>query len=311
MKHADQVRSVVLALAFVCACSNNGTSSEKSSTNGGQGGGGGKQTTSAKGGGGGASGGGQAGSNNGGSQGGGPSCDNATSVKPCGGSIVGSWDVKSGCLKLSGEFDSTGTGLGCEKVKISGAVQVSGSFTAKDKQFQDNTTTTGSATVTLDHQCLWMSGTWTTCGLIYSAIKGLVGFKTVQCADTSDGGCTCPGTFESKGSMGLIVAVPETDGEYTTSDNTLVTGQNPLTQADLAYDYCVANGNVTLTPKTSSPTTTGSIVLQKASGSGGAGGGGGSGGKGGGGGSGGGSGGTTGKGGSGGAGTGGTTGAGG
>jgi hypothetical protein len=101
--------------------------------------------------------------------------------------------------------------------------------------------------------------------------------------------------------MGLIVATPETDGDYTISDNTLVTGQNPMTQADLAYHYCVANGTMTLTPKTSSPTTTGSIVLQKASGSGGAGGGGGGGG----------SGGTTGKGGSGGAGTGGTTGAGG
>jgi hypothetical protein len=83
--------------------------------------------------------------------------------------------------------------------------------------------------------------------------------------------------------MGLLVATPENSGgPYTTKDNTLTVDQNPLTQADLAYSYCVDSNKMTLTPKATPTTITGSIVLQKGtsgsggSGSGGAGGKGGS-----------------------------------
>jgi hypothetical protein len=197
---------------------------------------------------------------------------NCTSVTPCGGDVVGSWDVTSSCLNLSGNFVSTGSGLGCDTVPLTGTLQVKGSFAfTADMQFQDNTTTTGDATVILDRQCLFMSGTWTTCDLIPVGIENL-GFSNVSCVDAAGGGCTCQAKINQSGTMGLIVASAENSGQYTASGNTIVTGQNPFTAVDLAYPYCVANGNLTMTPKTSGMTTTGSVVFQKRGGSGGSGG---------------------------------------
>jgi formylglycine-generating enzyme required for sulfatase activity len=167
--------------------------------------------------------------------------------------------LKSSCLKLSGNFNPTGVGLGCDSVQMTAALQVTGSFTANAKgQFQDKTVTTGSATIKLDHQCLWVSGTWTTCDLLSVGVKSL-GFAAVTCADADGGGCTCQATVNQSGSMGFIVADPQTSGDYTVANNTFVTGQNPLTGVDLAYAYCVANGAITLTPKTTSPTMMGTI----------------------------------------------------
>ncbi len=146
-----------------------------------------------------------------------------------------------------------------------------------DKQFEDDTTTTGDATIILDHQCLFMSGTWTTCDLMSSGVEGL-GFTGANCVNAAGGSCTCSVKVNQSGTMGLIVAAGENSGQYTVSGNTIGTGQNPLTAADLAYTYCVANGNLTMTPKTTSITATGSVVFQKRGGSGGSGGSSGSGG---------------------------------
>jgi hypothetical protein len=190
-------------------------------------------------------------------------CDNTSDVDACGGDVVGSWDVTSSCLKLSGEFNSRGTGLGCDTFRVTGAIEVTGSLVmTADRKFRDYTTTTGDVTVNLDQMCLWMSGTWAQCNLISVAVEGL-GFASVMCADAADGGCRCPGKIKQGGNMGLIVATSENRGDYATKDNTITTGVNPLTGADLQYSYCVAGDKLTLTPKTTSPTTTGSIILQK------------------------------------------------
>jgi len=154
-------------------------------------------------------------------------------------------------------------------VKVTGTLQVKGSFAfTADQQFQDNTTTTGDATVILDHQCLFMSGTWTQCDLIPVGIENLglgdsSNPQSVSCVDATGGGCTCQAKINQPGTMGLLVAAPETSGQYTASGNTLSIGRNPLTGSDLAYSYCAADGKLTLTPKTTPFTTTGSIVLQK------------------------------------------------
>jgi hypothetical protein len=230
MKYRIHAGKVALALALLCSACSKGSSSPQSS----------------------------GGSNNPGK------CDSATNVTPCGGDLVGSWDVTSSCLKLSGDFTSRGTGLGCDTFKVTGAAQVSGSFVmTADKKFQDNTTTTGDVTVTLEKNCLFMSGSWTSCDLISIAIEGL-GYTDVHCVNGTAGGCNCPGKINQKGTMGLIVSTPEVKGTYTTKDNTFTSDDpNPLTGADLVYSYCVDNGTMTVTPKTTSPTTTGSIVLKK------------------------------------------------
>jgi non-reducing end alpha-L-arabinofuranosidase len=302
MKYEHKIGTVALALAFLGgACSSSSPTSSSSSPGGtttassqtGSGSGGsstsggqssvGQSSSSKAGGSAGQSSSGSAGKGgNGGSQSSstsiGTTCD-STSVTPCGGDVVGSWTVNSGCLNLSGDFETRGTGLGCDTAKLTGSVKVTGSFVATaDKKFQDKTTTKGDVTVILDHQCLWMSGTWTQCDLISVAIEGL-GFKDIKCVDGPDGSCTCPGKVDNVGNMGLIVADPQDSGDYTTSNNVLGTGDNTLTGKALEYSYCVANGKLTLTPKTSSPAMTGTIVLAK--GTGGSGGSGGSGGKGG------------------------------
>jgi hypothetical protein len=275
MKYGNRVGTVALALALLCGACSDGSSGSSTSSGGTNQTGGGTGGTSSGGGqtSGGVSGG-PGGSSSGGAQAG-SSCGNATSVTPCGGSVVGSWNVTSSSIELCGQFQSIGTGLGCSTIGVTGTVQVSGSFVATaDGKYQDNTTTTGPVTVTLDKACLFMSGTNTTCDLISVAIENL-GFHDLNCVDAPGGGCNCPGTIEQSGSMGLIVADPQTSGDYTTSANTLVTGLNSLTATDLAYTYCVANSQLTLTPKTTSPTTAGTIVLQKGGdGSGGSGGGG-------------------------------------
>jgi hypothetical protein len=191
------------------------------------------------------------------------STGSCVSGTPCGGDVVGTWDVISYCLTLNGDFADRGTGLGCDTFKVTGSLQVKGTFVAgADGKFQDKTTTTGSVVVKMDHQCLFMSGTWAQCDLISVAVEAL-GFPNARCTDAPDGGCYCPATIKQSGNMGLIVADPQTSGVYSLSNNTMVTGKNVLTGAELAYSYCVANNQLTMTPKTSSPPTTGTIVLQK------------------------------------------------
>ena len=83
---------------------------------------------------GGTSSGGTGGSSTGGTMGsggtGGPSCPN---VAACGGSVVGTWNVTSSCLKLGGTLDITGAGLDprtCNNVAITGSLSVTGTWTA-------------------------------------------------------------------------------------------------------------------------------------------------------------------------------------
>lgn len=207
--------------------------------------------------------GGSAGSSGGAGSPGGSSGGTCVSEPSCGGDVVGSWEVTSSCLTLDGDFATRGTGLGCNTFKVTGALQVKGSFSADlDRRFQDKTTTTGTVTIKMAKQCLSMAGTWTTCGLIPVAVDGL-GFANTRCVDAPDGGCTCSATVKQSGNMGLIVASPETSGTYVTSNNTVVTGENLLTGAQLAYSYCVSNDRLTVTPATTSPPTSGTIVLQK------------------------------------------------
>jgi hypothetical protein len=266
MTNENRIGTVALALALVCgACSN---SSSGSSPSGGTSDSSGASNSKA-----GASGG-QSSSGSGKGGAGSSSSSSVTgacgpSVTPCPGDVVGSWEVASGCLDLSGEFATRGTGLGCNTAKVTGSVQVTGSFvTNAEKKFQDKTTTKGPVTITLAKDCLFMSGTWTKCDLISVAIEGL-GFKDVKCVDGENGGCSCPAKIDHPASMGLIVAEPEPSGTYTNESNTLGIGENPLTGEKLEYAYCGANGKLTLTPKNASPPTTGTIVLQKATGTGG------------------------------------------
>jgi len=192
-----------------------------------------------------------------GSAGSGGSC---SSVTPCGGNAVGSWSVSSSCLKVSStNLDIGHAGLdprSCKNVALTGSLQVTGTWTANaDGTYTDGTTTSGPVQLQLPAGCLMISGTTTTCKGVNGPLSGL-GFSSVDCTSSADGGCTCAAMLQQPGGLGLITSDPRTSGNYTTSGNTLTA------DGTSAYAYCVAGSTMTWTPQTMSPETTGTIVLQ-------------------------------------------------
>ena len=83
----------------------------------------------------------------------------------------------------------------------------------------------------------------------------------------SGGGCTCTGTIQHAGSLGLLSVDPQTAGGYTTSGNTLTTDSVP----EAKYSYCVSGDMLTLTPQSANPMQSGTVVLTKSTTSGAAG----------------------------------------
>ena len=179
----------------------------------------------------------------------------STNVTPCGGVVVGTWTVTSSCLEVSGEVDMTGFGLGCSSASVTGSLEVTGSWTANaDGTFSDNTTTSGNETLELPPECLNVSGTTTTCSRVTSSIASILGYASVDCVDSANGGCTCAATVDQTGGIGLVSVEASADGNYTTADNLITTDH------DLQYSYCVAASTLTMTPQSPSPkTTTGTV----------------------------------------------------
>lgn len=207
---------------------------------------------------------------------GGPSCTATANVTACGGTVTGKWTVMSGCLSVSGEVDARNLfNLSCATGQASGSLQVTGTFTANSNgTFVDETVTTGTEIIKLPKECLILSNTPVTCDQLDGLLTGY--YDSASCVSSSDGGCTCTGIVNQKGSMGQLSSDPLTDGNYTTPNNTI-----NFTQDMSAYDYCVSGSKLTVTPQhvDTGPTLMGTIVLQSsgATGSGGSTGGGGKG----------------------------------
>ena len=131
-----------------------------------------------------------------GGTGGTSSCPSGTA---CGGSVVGTWDVTSSCLSLSGDMDVSLASFGCKTVPVSGSLHVTGSWTAKsDGTYVDNTVTTGTVTFPLSPACLSISSVAIDCSKGGGAITPL-GWKTASCANDSSGHCVCTATADQPG----------------------------------------------------------------------------------------------------------------
>ena len=211
--------------------------------------------------------GGPAGSTGGSSSAGGSSgaCTPA-GVTACGGSVTGSWTVSSSCISVSGEVDAQRQfGLTCPVGQLSASLTVTGTFTAKaDGSFVDGTTTKGPAKIELPPACLMLSGTTTMCEKIAQVIQGYDG---LTCIPSASGGCSCTGTVNQLGSMGILTQAPNADGFLTTANNAI-----SITQDNSQYAYCAAGTTLTVTPTSTKPVISGTIVLQAStSGGGGAG----------------------------------------
>lgn len=186
------------------------------------------------------------------------SCD---SVTPCGGDLVGTWVAAGSCLPVSGEANMAGFGLGCTAAPITGALEVTGTWSANvDGTFTDQTTTSGNSEIQLPPECLNVSGTTTTCDRLDGALQAL-GYAAVTCADAASGGCTCAASVQQMGGMAFVAVGAPTRGAYTTANNVLaITGRTPR-----EYAYCVSGGTLSMTPQGMNITGAlmGTIVLQK------------------------------------------------
>jgi hypothetical protein len=190
-----------------------------------------------------------------------------TSVAACGGSIVGTYTASAPCLKVEGKLDISKASLdpnSCANPTVSGSLNVAGTFTAlANGTFTDGTTTTGNLTVQLPAGCLELSGTRVTCQGINAPLRGGLGFESTDCQPAATGGgCTCAAVVNHKGSMGIVTADPQENGNYKTDGNKLTLA---VAIADAPYLYCASGGKVTVTPQTTEMPTSGTIELQTGS----------------------------------------------
>ena len=185
-------------------------------------------------------------------------------VSACGGNLVGTWNVTSSCLRMTGMLDLSfvGESAGCQSAPVTGTLQVTGTWTANtDGTYTDNTVTTGEEHFTLGPACLVISSTPVTCEGAGSIIKSL-GYASVTCtALAGNKGCDCSATVHQVGTIGTISAVPSTSGDQSSSGNVVTVSGDA---GDSRYAYCVAGNSMTWTPQTMNPPTSGTIVFEKA-----------------------------------------------
>jgi len=244
----ERLLGILGALALAAAAAGTGCSTDSGGGTGGSAGvgaSGGAGGGSPKGGAGGST---SAGSGSG--SGGAMTCPN---VAACSGSVVGTWNATSSCLKIAGDMDVSLGSLACKTVPAVGTLQTTGTFVANaDGTYVDNTTTTGSVTFPLSPSCLAISSVAVTCekaGTIFPPL----GWTTGACTSTN-GQCNCSFTTTQHGGPGFIVPYNEPKASYTASGNDLAIDA-------LKYSYCAAGDTLTVTPKMAA--LTGTVVFQR------------------------------------------------
>lgn len=168
-----------------------------------------------------------------------PTCPNGTA---CGGDLVGTWQVMSSCLALSGDMDVSKAGLGCKTVPVTGSLQVTGTWTAQpDGSYVDATLTKGSMTFPLAPSCMSVASTPVRCSDMGAVFMAL-GWTDTMCSQSGDQ-CFCKAQTTLAGALGMPSPFAAERGGYAVSNNLLTVGK----QAQ--YSYCVASSKATLTPK--------------------------------------------------------------
>lgn len=184
---------------------------------------------------------------------------------PCGGDLAGTWNVAMCELPITGVLDMMGFGLGCSTGMVtSGSLQITGAITFNaDGTYTDNTVTTGEQTVELEKACLNISGTVTACDRVGGPVRDALGYVSFDCVDNAETeGCTCMGTIDQEGGLGLVSLDPYTEGSFTTMENNVsLEGEDE----DTEYSYCVAEDTLVATFVTVGKigTISAPIVMQK------------------------------------------------
>ena len=176
-------------------------------------------------------------------------------LTPCGGDLTGTWNVTSSCLKVDGQLDLTTLGLECTFAPVTGSLQVTGTWTANaDGSFSDNTTAIGTEQIALPSSCLRISGTQTDCSGMQTVLSSSFSSIPYVCNSRGDT-CSTTSIADSATIACTRAAGGGCDCSVTTSLKNII-GASPRA-------YCVSGDILTVAPQTLSPTTAGSIVLQK------------------------------------------------
>ena len=168
--------------------------------------------------------------------------------------------MTSSCLRVTGGLDLSVAGATCPSAPVTGSLTVTGTFTVNaDGTYADNTVTSG------DEQFRWRPRAWSSRRRPSPAAERPTSSRrwatpSLTCTPATGGGCTCSGTVQQTGGLGLVSVAPSTSGSYTTAGNLITVSGDA---GDTKYAYCVSGDRLTVTPQSTSPTMTGTIVLQK------------------------------------------------
>jgi hypothetical protein len=195
-----------------------------------------------------------------------PSCDVVAS--PCGGDVVGTWNVVDCPLELTGEVDLRGFGLGCTGATItSGQLEVAGTWVADASgRLQDDTTTRGEQRFEVSEDCQSVAiAPPPTCDRVGRVVGDTLGYEALECADNPETrGCTCSGRFDQRGGLGAISSEPQPMGTYSATGTTLATSTTGAS-TETQYEHCVRDDVLVLTLPSPNKVglVVGSIVLQR------------------------------------------------
>ena len=182
-------------------------------------------------------------------------------MAPCGGDVLGTWNVTSSCLNVGGELDLGLVGAGCPSGPVTGSLRVTGTFTANaNKTYKDTTVTSGDEQIKLGPSCLVISSAPVTCPGAANLLTSVLGFSSLDCPGATGGGCNCAGVIKQTGGMGMVSMAPATSGNYSIAGNVITLSGD---SGDTQYSYCVSGNKLTLAPISTTPTMTGTIVLEK------------------------------------------------
>jgi hypothetical protein len=153
-------------------------------------------------------------------------------VSPCGGDVVGTYNVSAACfdtaaLSMNLIADCPGASANISGLSVSG----SASFNA-DTTYSVTETISATVSETLPASCLMMNGVTITCAQLDQAIQMLLTQipGTYQSAHCS-GGSSCTCTFT------LVPQTTSETGTYTTSGTTITTTDS--TGSTSSSEYCV------------------------------------------------------------------------
>jgi hypothetical protein len=183
---------------------------------------------------------------------GGGTCGN---VAPCGGNIVGDWDIVDACLTFS---DASPLGDFCPEGTVTATgIDASGMISYRsDLTYSATITLSGSITVNLPAACLTVQGVTLTCAQLDQALKQALidnpnpSIQAVSCEGV--GGCGC--TFQ------ITPQTSTNDGTYATSGTSLTL------DGGSASTYCVQASELHVMStdmSTGSLTASGDVVMRK------------------------------------------------